>query len=71
MRIDHNLRGLIILLLFVVIFGGWQGLINVGIVTWFLIGLIFTLLVTFFFWDVILIIIKWILSFFNIRKRPS
>ena len=69
MRIIRDLSGLIILLFFIIIFGGWNGLINVGIIVWFLIGVVFTILITFFFWDFIVAVVKWVVNTFFLRKK--
>lgn len=65
---DRNLWTLLLILAFVLIFGGWQGLINLGTVLWFLLGIIVLVMIKFFLGDLILIGLK---SFFQkiVRRR--
>lgn len=55
---DRNLQKILLILGFVLVFGGWQGLLNLGIVLWFLLGIIVLILVNFFMGDLILIGLK-------------
>jgi hypothetical protein len=65
---DRDLWKLLLILGFVLIFGGWQGLYNVGIGMVFMAGLVIFILITFFKWDLILAGLKFLSSFF-IRRR--
>ena len=55
---DRNLQKILLILGFVLVFGGWQGLFNLGIVLWFLLGIIVLILVNFFMGELILIGLK-------------
>jgi len=67
---DRNLWKLLGILTFVLVFGGWQGLYNVGIGVLCLTGLVIVVLITFFKGDLILAGMKFLFSFF-IRKRRA
>jgi hypothetical protein len=62
---DRDLWKLLLILGFVFIFGGWQGLYNVGIGVVFIAGLVILILITFFKWDLILAGLKFLSSFFH------
>jgi len=67
---DRNLWKLLGILTFVLVFGGWQGLYNVGIGVLFFTVLVIVILITVFKGDLILAGMKFLFSFF-IRKRRA
>jgi len=66
---DRDLWKLLVILAFVLIFSGWQGLYNVGIGVVFIASLVVLILITFFKWDLIIVGLKWFFSFFIRRRR--
>jgi hypothetical protein len=66
---DRNLWKLLVILTFVLVFGGWQGLYNVGIGVLFITGLVIVILITFFKWDLILAGLKMLAGFFFGKRR--
>jgi hypothetical protein len=66
---DRNLWKLLGIFTFVLVFGGWQGLYNVGIGVLFITGLVVVILITFFKWDLILAGLKFLSSFFRKGRR--
>lgn len=69
-QMDRDLFKILAIIAFVIIFGGWQGLYNLAIGVWFMLGLIVILLVTFFKRDLIFAGIKAIFyHFFSKRRR--
>jgi len=65
---DRDLWKLLVLIVFVLVFGGWQGLFNVAYGAVFMFSLVILILITFYKWDLILAGLKWISGFF-IRRR--
>lgn len=61
---DRDVWKLLVILGFVFVFGGWQGLYNVGIGIVFMAGLVALILITFFKRDLIMIGLKHLLNHF-------
>jgi uncharacterized membrane protein len=69
-QMDRNLLKILAIIAFVIIFGGWQGLYNLAIGVWFILGLIVVILITFFWKDLIIAGLKAIFyHFFSKRRR--
>jgi len=65
---DRDLWKLILILGFVFVFGGLEGLYNIGIGMIFLTGLVIFILITFFKWDLIVAGLKWLFGGFFRRR---
>jgi hypothetical protein len=66
---DPDLKQLLFILGFVVVFGGIRGLIDVTIASLWFLGLVGLILVTFFKKDLFILGLKWIFSKFYRRCR--
>jgi len=67
---DRDLLKILVIITIVIIFGGWQGLYNLAIGVWFILGLIVVILITFFWRDLIFAGLKAIFNhFFSKRRR--
>jgi len=64
---DRNLQKILLILGFVIVFGGLQGLYNLGIVLWFFLGLLILITINFFMGDLIFAGLK--IIFHKIVKR--
>jgi len=65
---DRDLLKILAIIAFVIIFGSWQGLYNLGVVTWFYLGLIAVLIFTFFKKDLIIAVLKSIFQNYNLKR---
>jgi Flp pilus assembly pilin Flp len=66
---DRDLLKILAIIAFVIIFGSWQGLYNLGVVTWFYVGLIAFILITFFKKDLIIAGLKTIFKNYTLKRR--
>ncbi len=66
---NRDLLKILLFLGIVFIFGGWQGLYNLGILSWFYFGLIILILITFFKKDLIIIALKIVYNQFIAKRR--
>jgi len=66
---DRDLLSLLFLIGFVIVFGGWQGVYNLAIGVWFILGLVGIILITFFKRDLIIAGLKAIYHHFALKRR--
>lgn len=55
---DRNLLQILLILGFVFVFGGFQGLYNISIAIWFILGLLILIMIDFFMGDMIMAVLK-------------
>jgi len=66
---DRDLLKIFAIIAFVIIFGGWQGLHNLGVAIWFTLGLVLLILITFFKKDLIIAVLKSIFHNYILKRR--
>lgn len=66
---DRDLLYILFLIGIVIVFGGWQGLYNLAIGIWFMLGVILIILVTFFKRDLIFAGLKALFYYFFPARR--
>lgn len=66
---DRDLLKILAIIAFVIIFGGWQGLYNLGIAIWFTLGLVLLIIITFFKKELIIIFLKSIFENYILKRK--